>query len=88
MTSASAEEIQPAHHVSVVVGPDAPNASVSGGAFARTPNVKTPETTWPSLERACQRTVYAPRGSRGTETPRARDRSVQRAARPAQHAFA
>ena len=48
---------------SVRVGPPAPNASVGGGACTRTPNVQTPETTWPSAESTCQRTVYAPRGS-------------------------
>jgi hypothetical protein len=42
---------------SSVVGPPAPNASEADGAFWRTPNVKTPETTWPSAEIACQRTV-------------------------------
>src|SRR2546425_8705815 len=48
---------------SVRVGPDAPYASVGGGAAMRTPNVHTPETTCPSDDSACQRTVYAPRAS-------------------------
>src|SRR5688572_18315609 len=52
---------------SLRVGPDAPNASVAAGARARTPNVKTPETTWPSPDSACQRTVYAPFGSRDND---------------------
>src|SRR5256885_11374467 len=51
---------------SVRVGPEAPNASIGAGACARTPNVKTPETTCPSPDIACQRTVYAPLGSRGS----------------------
>jgi hypothetical protein len=42
---------------SVLVGPDAPNASLGDGAGARTPNVKTPAVTWPSLASTCQRTV-------------------------------
>ena len=42
---------------SVRVGPPAPYASVGGGACTRTPNVQTPETTWPSAESTCQRTV-------------------------------
>src|SRR3954454_13484102 len=45
------------------VGPDAPYASVGGGAATPTPNVHTPETTRPSDDTACQRTVYAPRGA-------------------------
>ena len=44
-TQRQRKEVQPAHDVLARVGPDAPNASVGGGAFARTPNVKTPETT-------------------------------------------
>src|SRR4051812_1270649 len=51
---------------SVRVGPDAPYASVGGGAAMSTPNVHTPETTWPSDDTACQRTVYTPRGSERT----------------------
>ena len=51
---------------SSVVGPEAPKASVAGGARCRTPKVKTPEITCPSAEIAVQRTVYAPRGSRLT----------------------
>ena len=46
------------------VGPEAPYASVGGGAATPTPNVQTPETTCPSDEIACQRTVYAPFGTR------------------------
>src|SRR3954452_20259904 len=48
---------------SVRVGPEAPYASVGGGAATPTPNVQTPETTCPSDESACQRTVYAPFGN-------------------------
>src|SRR6266498_4159504 len=50
---------------SLRVGPEAPNASVGAGAGARTPNVKTPDTTCPSPESACQRTVYGPFRNRG-----------------------
>jgi hypothetical protein len=39
--------------------PDAPTASVGGGAATSTPNVKTPVATWPSAETTRQRTVYA-----------------------------
>ena len=42
---------------SVRVGPDAPYASVGGGAATPTPNVQTHETTCPSEETACHRTV-------------------------------
>ncbi len=54
------------------MGPDAPNASVGEGARTRTPNVKTPDTTCPSPESACQRTVYGPLGSCGKEPSRTR----------------
>ena len=44
-TSASARKYSQRTTSSLRVGPDEPNASVGGGAFARTPKVKTPETT-------------------------------------------
>src|SRR5439155_9928116 len=62
-SSTSARKYAQRTKCSVRVGPDEPYASVGGGAATRTPNVQTPETTWPSEEIACQRTVYAPLGS-------------------------
>ena len=63
MSSASATKYAQRTTCSVRVGPDAPYASVGGGAATRTPKVQTPDTTCPSDEIACQRTVYAPCGS-------------------------
>src|SRR5206468_7347407 len=63
MSSASARKYAQRTRCSVRVGPEAPYASVGGGAATPTPNVQTPETTWPSDESACQRTVYAPLGN-------------------------
>jgi hypothetical protein len=56
-SSASARKYAQRTRCSVRVGPEAPYASVGGGAETPTPNVQRPETTWPSDESARQRTV-------------------------------
>ena len=63
MVSASARNHSQRTTCSIRVGPPAPYASVGGNAFTRRPNVQTPDTTCPSEESACQRTVYGPVGS-------------------------
>ena len=59
--SSSASETKNAQRTtsSRQVMPEAPTASVGGGASTPTPNVKTPVPTWPSADSSRQRTVYA-----------------------------